>query len=127
MRIILGFLVAFAATMLCAENSTHLPESAMSLPSPSTEAELWQLFADIEQELATQKLYSPVSVRLQEQAIKLFDRGVYRDNKKLVDTAARLSALGYLELQVNQREMHFMHLEAENLPAFVAVDAVQAK
>lgn len=87
--------------------------------------ELMQMFHQLEEKLTEeQQSTSPavVRVQLQHEALSVFNRKHYREQKELVDQASRLSALGYVRLQANATEMNSLRLTPKDIPAFVEVN-----
>ena len=64
-------------------------------------------------------LADPVAIVLHGEEVRLFDRRVYRENKELVDLAARLHAFNIVDLKVCQRYMASQSLQSKDLPPFL--------
>jgi len=62
---------------------------------------------------------NPVELVLHGDEIGLFERSHYRENKELVDTAARLVAFNVVDIKVCRRWMASHEITADDLPPFV--------
>ena len=62
---------------------------------------------------------SPVALVLHGDEIALFERRHYRDNKELVDMAARLDAFNVVDIKVCRRWMSSHEVTQDDLPPFV--------
>ncbi len=65
-------------------------------------------------------LNEPVVLVLSGQEIELFVRSNYREQKALVDLAARLSAFAVVRLEVSQSYLQAHNLSEKDLPSFIA-------
>lgn len=62
---------------------------------------------------------SPIVLVLNGAEIEFFTRTQYRENKVLVDLAARLSAFDFVRIEVSQRYLTAHNIAAQALPSFV--------
>lgn len=85
-------------------------------------AELQSLFQRAEQLQQQQpNELNPLVIILSGDELRLFNRKVYRDNKELIDWAARLSAFGAVDLRAVERELTFRHMEKSDVPTFLTL------
>lgn len=117
MRVLFVVLSLVFSLLVVADEST--PAKYYIMPSEHNAQELLMIFERADQlQLANQNTLNPVVLVLFGEELRLFNRKHYREQKEIVDYAARLSALGAVELRASQHEMAFMHLEPEDIPAF---------
>ena len=95
---------------LQADVSIHSTEELRSL------LEKAEKIANGETQYNTQE---PIAVVLHGEEIKAFVRSNYRDNKELVDLAARLDAFNVIDVKVCQRWMGANGITAGDLPPFL--------
>lgn len=120
MRALILALLCVMAISVYADNSTQL--RYYQVAQEHTTVELQSIFQNAEewQQQQTNQL-NPLVVVLTGDELRLFNRKYYRENKELIDWAARLSAFGALELRAIERELTFRHMEASDVPAFLVI------
>lgn len=98
------------------------PQKLQALVQLHTADELRSLLARAEQIANGKAEYStadPIALVLHGSEIEIFKRSNYRDNKELVDLAARLDAFNVVDLKVCTRWMGEHNLNEGDLPPFL--------
>lgn len=101
---------------------TETPQKLQALVQLHTAEELRSLLSRAEQIANGEAEYNtdePIALVLHGQEIEIFKRSNYRDNKELVDLAARLDAFNVVDLKVCQRWMGENNLSEGDLPPFL--------
>jgi uncharacterized protein len=114
------------ATVSVVESSIHGDAQALQKLQANvalhTLAELKKLLEQAEKIANGETQYStdePIAVVLHGEEIKAFVRSNYRENKALVDLAARLDAFNVIDVKVCKRWMGANGIMANQLPPFV--------
>lgn len=98
------------------------PQKLQALVQLHTADELRSLLARAEQIANDEAEYNtdePIALVLHGREIEIFKRSNYRDNKELVDLAARLDAFNVVDLKVCRRWMGENNLTEGDLPPFL--------
>lgn len=104
------------------EETATAPQTLQANIALHTLAELKQLLEQAEKIANGETQYNteePIAVVLHGEEIKAFMRSNYRDNKALVDLAARLDAFNVIDVKVCKRWMGANGIMVNQLPPFV--------